>query len=45
MNRYRQMDFMGIFRYQNPISDELRKAIPKFLGNGEILGEDHIGSF
>lgn len=45
VDRYKKMDFIGIFGYQNPISDELRKAIPKFSRNGEVLREDHIRSF
>ena len=34
IERYRQLDFNGIRGYPNPISNDLRNAIPKFSGSG-----------
>lgn len=45
IDRYKQMDFIGILGYLNPINDELRKVIPKFSRNGDASGEDHVRSF
>jgi hypothetical protein len=42
IERYRQIDFNGIQGYPNPISNDLRNAIPKFLGNGTESAERHI---
>ena len=42
IERYRQLDFIGIQGYPNPISNDLRNAIPKFSGNGTESAERHV---
>jgi uncharacterized FlaG/YvyC family protein len=40
-DRYRQLDFYGIRGFPNDITKELKKAIPKFSGNGIESAENH----
>lgn len=42
IERYRQLDFDGIRGYPNPISNDLRIAIPKFSGNGVESAKQHV---
>ena len=42
IERYRQLDFNRIQGYPNSISNDLRNAIPKFLGNGTESAERHV---
>ncbi|XP_059076677.1 uncharacterized protein LOC131875953 [Cryptomeria japonica] len=42
IERYRQLDFTGIVGHPNHISNDLRNAIPKFIGNGTDTTEQHV---
>ena len=42
---YRQICFDGIPSFPNPIPQEMRKRLPKFVGNNAITCEDHLRSF
>ena len=42
---YRKICFDGIPSFPNPIPQEMRKRLPKFVGNNAITCEDHLRSF
>ena len=42
MEWYKQLDFLGIVGYPNPISNDLRSVIPKFSREGDHTAKMHV---
>ena len=45
MEKYKKISFIGIPGFPNPISNDLREKVIKFLGNNDMTGEENLRKF
>ena len=45
MDKYKQMSFIGIPGFPNPISNDLRDKVINFSSNNGVVGEEHLRKF